>query len=176
MTILVELFFSLFRIFLTQQKKNLEPQQLGISPSEFGLQSPTNNWAQFKDQIFPPHVEQRISDWSHQKLNETITAQKPVTPLKICRSLIDYVKQLTEPTRIFYNTNPGKKTPPNHQNYPGKLDHSTCLCGKIGPSNLSVEDLCKDIFGNEVKKSKKKLFPMLLILFSEGIDVLEFFY
>jgi hypothetical protein len=48
--------------------------------------------------------------------------------------------QLTAPSREFFLNNPGRRLPRDYKLFPGKMDHTTCLCIKIHPFARTLPD------------------------------------
>eukprot|EP01111_Echinosteliopsis_oligospora_P010716 TRINITY_DN3396_c0_g1_i1.p1 TRINITY_DN3396_c0_g1~~TRINITY_DN3396_c0_g1_i1.p1 ORF type:complete len:567 (-),score=176.41 TRINITY_DN3396_c0_g1_i1:303-2003(-) len=57
--------------------------------------------------------------------------KRKLTPEQICDVLIRHSINVTRSSRDFMETNT-KRLPTDYKKYPGKLDHSTCICLKVG--------------------------------------------
>lgn len=141
----------------------IDPRQLGFLPNDLGLSLTNNSWDQFKDFI-PPEVEDKLHKWIEGHINKLI--QKPISPQTIVKDLIQYSVKTTEPIRKFITSNPGKRVPNDYKLFPGKLDHTTCVCVKVGiylknswtkasipqmdMNTSSPEDIWNKLFGSEV--------------------------
>jgi len=55
-----------------------------------------------------------------------------VTCSDISQSVLEYCSKLTQSTRDFMQSNPGKRQPNDYVNFPGKTDHSTIVVTKVG--------------------------------------------
>ncbi len=51
---------------------------------------------------------------------------------EITRAVITHCMKQTEESRGFMELNPGLPLPHDYKKYPGKLDHTTCVCFEIG--------------------------------------------
>lgn len=54
-----------------------------------------------------------------------------VTPTNIINTLIDNARRVTSNTRNFLEKYPNQNEPQDYVNYPGKVDHSTCICIRV---------------------------------------------
>ncbi|EGG25356.1 protein phosphatase 2C-related protein [Cavenderia fasciculata] len=57
-------------------------------------------------------------------------------PSKIANRLIQHCWNTTESSRDFLENNPGKRLPQDYNKYPGKMDHTTCICFRVGEFDL----------------------------------------
>lgn len=55
-----------------------------------------------------------------------------VTPKSVTRALIKHALKMTSNTRTFMEQNPRKRQPEDQRNYPGKMDHTTCISFRVG--------------------------------------------
>ncbi|KAH3765555.1 cyclophilin B [Pelomyxa schiedti] len=54
----------------------------------------------------------------------------------VVRRITDYCTKVTAPSRSFMEENPQRKLPCDYKNFPGKLDHTTCIALRVKPSWL----------------------------------------
>eukprot|EP01105_Mastigella_eilhardi_P009533 TRINITY_DN224_c2_g1_i1.p1 TRINITY_DN224_c2_g1~~TRINITY_DN224_c2_g1_i1.p1 ORF type:complete len:1437 (+),score=327.44 TRINITY_DN224_c2_g1_i1:298-4311(+) len=63
----------------------------------------------------------------------------PVNPKRIVKTLLRHSVKITSSTREFMESHPNTRLPDDYQAFPGKVDHATCLCLKVGtPSSRPV--------------------------------------
>ncbi len=109
---------------------NLDPKNLGFEPKDISPEfSSLTSWP--KDQTTETGFWNSVFAWSDRKLLEVITKSGALTPRNVVRSLVEYTRQITEPTRSFMESNPGKRCPEDLKLYPGKIDHTSGLAVKI---------------------------------------------
>jgi len=122
---------------------NLDPQQHGLTPADLNLESENNSWSTVKDTEKASQVKAK---WMEDKINciafgEDGAASLPpreVMPAKIAQRLIDYAETLVKPGREFMEKNPNTRLPPNYKLYPGKMDHTTVVCFRVGSQQKLV--------------------------------------
>jgi hypothetical protein len=54
------------------------------------------------------------------------------TPLNIVQRVIKHSTSVTKKTRDWMQANPTKREPTDTKAFPGKMDHTTCLCVRVG--------------------------------------------
>ncbi|EGG23063.1 hypothetical protein DFA_05193 [Cavenderia fasciculata] len=65
--------------------------------------------------------------------SSTSAGGKP-NPSDITQKLIEHCSQVTHRARDFMEKFPNKKQPNDYREYPGKMDHTTCVTFQIGRS------------------------------------------
>jgi len=50
--------------------------------------------------------------------------------------VVEYAIATTASTREFMEQNPDKKLPSDYTKYPGKVDHTSCACVKVGKTSF----------------------------------------
>ncbi|KAH3743374.1 1-phosphatidylinositol 4,5-bisphosphate phosphodiesterase delta-4 [Pelomyxa schiedti] len=60
-------------------------------------------------------------------------------PEAIVNSLLEHCVQTTQSSRQFMETNPKQKLPSDYTKFPGKLDHTTCVCILVGATPKSTK-------------------------------------
>lgn len=118
---------------------NCDPQTLGKSPRDFNLDSPT--WEE-AEKVFSEKGQDIKSDFIEKKIQELITKNgtrlRP-KPKAVTRELLKMCWDLTESSRVWMQNNPNKKLPSDYVEFPGKMDHSTCVCFKVGICDESTQ-------------------------------------
>ncbi|EGC32458.1 hypothetical protein DICPUDRAFT_49599 [Dictyostelium purpureum] len=111
---------------------NLDPQQLGIKPTDLGIDS--ESWDK-AGQEFPIESEKAKNDYRQKWLNDHFCSSSNTTedliPQNISDSLLRHCLVTTQSSRDFMETNTSKKLPSDYTLYPGKMDHNTCLVLKV---------------------------------------------
>jgi len=58
----------------------------------------------------------------------------------IANKIINYCLKLTEKTRVYMEAHPNNLQPRDYKDYPGKVDHSTCLVTRVCRSNFRQQE------------------------------------
>lgn len=101
--------------------------------------------------------ELEIFSNEEEKKDERLTSPE-ISCYKIVQRLMNHCFATNRNAATFMQENPTKKLPKDYKLYPGKMDHTTCLCirvqknGKLGSSNHKKEE----------KLSKKKRYKRKL--------------
>jgi len=111
---------------------NLDPQQLGVNPSDLGVQADT--WEK-AGQLFPSETEDAKSDYRRKWLSDHFQTDEQLEPIFISDTLLKHCTVTTQSSRDFMEQNTSKKLPSDYTLYPGKMDHNTCVCFKVGDFN-----------------------------------------
>jgi hypothetical protein len=115
-------YMVLFCLKTTDLKDNLDPQQLGKTPKEFGIEAETWKEAEVS---FPEDTEEAKTNFRNKflssELGEIAKKNKNFTLIDICQHLIQYCWYLTKKGREWMETNSGKKLPSDYALYPGKM-------------------------------------------------------
>lgn len=108
----------------------VEPQTL--CPAEFGGISSWEEAAQLNPKLATNAREHFMSE----KLTGIILngASDPGQLELIVKRITDYCYALTAPSRAFMEEFPQKKLPSDYKDFPGKLDHTTCVAVKLKSS------------------------------------------
>ena len=103
---------------------NFDPQFHGTLPRELGLDF--DAWNKMPNEQAASLKEQ-----------ETVSSMTRMFPdaidsaTQVVQRLLYHVVSLTAKARKFMEENPGKKQPTNYAEFPGKMDHSTCVVYKV---------------------------------------------
>jgi hypothetical protein len=108
---------------------NFNPQIMGKLPSDLGLVVPNNEWK---------HVDSEEANriktrFQLDTLAALLNRNKEKTPFFFTHSLIQHCFKLTHKARNYMEKNPTKAEPNDHTEYPGKMDHATCIAYRVGP-------------------------------------------
>jgi hypothetical protein len=109
---------------------NFDPQELGFLPEEVGL-SDIKTWIEAEKKC-PQETEKIKTNYRINSIQEyliTLMEEKKVDALSvndITTGLLQYCEKVTEKSRSFMETT-GKRLPSDFKNFPGKLDHTTCI-------------------------------------------------
>jgi CRP-like cAMP-binding protein len=126
---------------------NLDPQSFGIPPSELGLEGDAwdtlTDWKRIEEvktayvcemirqMVFGPK-EKNEDVFSDDSLAAPMAIPAAPRPSKldvneIVETLISHAIKTTQSSRDFMENYPDKILPKNYKDYPGKLDHTTCV-------------------------------------------------
>ena len=113
---------------------NFDPQHFGHSPQQHGL--PYASWDDAAAHAHARTQSAKAAYMLHEMLRVIRAAlpapDAPVEPETLVRALVDHVVRVTASSRKWMCENPKKKLPHDYVNFPGKLDHTSCLCLKVG--------------------------------------------
>eukprot|EP01130_Rhizamoeba_saxonica_P018218 TRINITY_DN9045_c0_g1_i1.p1 TRINITY_DN9045_c0_g1~~TRINITY_DN9045_c0_g1_i1.p1 ORF type:complete len:1308 (+),score=321.61 TRINITY_DN9045_c0_g1_i1:4304-8227(+) len=154
---------------------NFDPQHLGISPSQFGIEY--ENWvdimeAEDPDEEVLTKVGKVKETFSLDLLHDIAIGRKPrylsddyqfsgcdlsssgkrkrkkrkrlkkehlftnIQPSVMVDRIIEYCLETTRNTREFMENNPNLGQPKDYKEYPGKMDHTTCVIAKACTTSL----------------------------------------
>lgn len=115
---------------------NFDPQHRGVSPREFNI--PQDKWEDIPDTGL---ISLTKSKYILDEITKLILdEQGNTTPQRITLRLLEFCTNLTKTSRDFMEANPTQKLPGDFKLYPGKLDHATCVCIRVGRVTLSYKD------------------------------------
>ncbi|KAL6043570.1 PPM-type phosphatase domain-containing protein [Balamuthia mandrillaris] len=78
----------------------------------------------------PPRLNGK--DGAKEKGEEEETKRATTTAVEVTNGLVAYCQEHTLVSRDFMEQNPGLPLPKDYKTYPGKLDHTTCVCIRVG--------------------------------------------
>eukprot|EP01119_Soliformovum_irregulare_P000407 TRINITY_DN10280_c0_g1_i1.p1 TRINITY_DN10280_c0_g1~~TRINITY_DN10280_c0_g1_i1.p1 ORF type:complete len:649 (+),score=163.72 TRINITY_DN10280_c0_g1_i1:75-2021(+) len=114
---------------------NLDPQMLGKSPKDVGI--PTDDWE--KAEKLSPEAADLAKTQSRLNVLASIFEKLPNAnepcPSDVVDALVKYAVDLTQPTRAFMEAHSDQKQPADYVQFPGKLDHTTCICIRVGEAS-----------------------------------------
>jgi len=103
---------------------NLDPENLGKCPRDLGYNE--DKW-----ENVPKEESVKIkSQFACSLLVKCL--EKCSTSSMIGEKLIEYARNVTKNTREFLEQNPMTREPDNLKDYPGKMDHTSCICFSVG--------------------------------------------
>lgn len=103
---------------------NFDPEALGEQPGSLGLNQHTWLNVPQKDSI------EARDKYRANRLYEQIEGIKD--PKKVTDTIIRYVVKTTHNQREYLEKNKGGQVPDDFVNYPGKMDHCTCVSFVVG--------------------------------------------
>jgi hypothetical protein len=123
---------------------NLDPQTLGKLPTELKLPSDAK-WTTW-DEVPHDLVARVKSEYMRALLADIVFSGEPKSPSSITDRLINHCLEVTRKAREFMESHPNKKQPTDYIEFPGKMDHTTCVTFVVGhkggsgsPSNNNHE-------------------------------------
>lgn len=120
---------------------NLDPQHLGKVPKdlpkEFNLTG--DKW----DEVDAAKATYAKTSYTTELLqsllatsSSTSSSQDEVPPTPTPKEVADIITahciQVTQKSRDYMESNQGKRLPEDYVQFPGKMDHTTCLCFRVG--------------------------------------------
>lgn len=113
---------------------NLDPQTLGKLPNE--INEPNASWTSWDD--IPHDTLMRMkSEFMRSLLSYIIFSEGDQSPSSITDRLISHCLEVTRKAREFMENNPNKKQPTDYIEFPGKMDHTTCVTFVVGNKGAS---------------------------------------
>jgi len=109
----------------------LDPETLGKTPVEVGL----TGYERWKDVDYDTaeDVKNRFRcEWVEALIKDFQKKLVEVSPKNLTRAIIHHCVSTTSLTREFMEQNPSLDEPDDYKLYPGKMDHTTCLCFRVG--------------------------------------------
>jgi len=103
---------------------NLDPQQLGVNARDAGLD--VDNWSDANAEA----AEQARSSYRVKLLGDIIRAVSR-SPEHIVPEVLKHCLKTNQNAVKWMQEHKGKRLPFDYKSYPGKMDHTTCVCFKI---------------------------------------------
>ncbi|KYR02720.1 protein phosphatase 2C-related protein [Tieghemostelium lacteum] len=140
---------------------NLDPIMLGKAPSDLNINA--KGWEELnqdellkaKTSFMKSLIEELVFEQQQSNLNNSSNSnstipvngssssnveqngkshKKIINPIDITSKLIDHCSKTTHRARDFMEKYPNKRQPNDYKEFPGKMDHSTCVTFQIGHS------------------------------------------
>jgi hypothetical protein len=113
---------------------NLDPQSLGKPPNALGINA--SSW----DEVDLQESEVLKNKFRINLLKSLVGPSMPggLSPSSIVETLLAYCQEINSAAVNWMCENPTKPLPKDYIRYPGKMDHTTCLCfvvGRLPPTN-----------------------------------------
>lgn len=117
---------------------NLDPQSLGLTPSDIGLVG--DNWSADIEGLSAAkskYMCQKISEIVYGENRQESSHKINLDPNEVVEKLINYAIRTTERSKVFMETFPEQNLPVDYKLFPGKLDHTSCVCVKVKKSSFN---------------------------------------
>eukprot|EP00727_Mastigamoeba_balamuthi_P001475 m51a1_g11324 hypothetical protein (567) ;mRNA; f:123144-125467 len=119
---------------------NLDPPSLGIDPGELCDDFRGMTWdaaaehnRELVDEIRQSFMEARleviIADIFRRRSADM--GDKPISPASVTNAVVEYCLRVTSAARSYMEENPAKNQPKDMKEYPGKMDHTTCITIRV---------------------------------------------
>jgi len=140
---------------------NLDPESLGLIPKDLSR----FNIGQYKtwDEVPMRDAIRVKSQYSCQYMKGMLDSCKEESPSEYTNIIVDHCIKTTDNSRKWMEQNPDKAEPKDYKNFPGKMDHATCLSLRVNDSNeLRRKSIIRKNKRNVRRdtKRKKKEFDM----------------
>jgi len=114
---------------------NLDPQIQGLAPSDFGLDA--EDWDSLDVSWINLIKRSYLSHFTEYLVN----CQKgvPLEPRRVKNILVDFCLDNTARSRDYLADHPSNRAPGSYKEYPGKLDHCSIACFRVG--EMSQRDI-----------------------------------
>eukprot|EP01087_Luapelamoeba_hula_P010704 TRINITY_DN2840_c0_g1_i1.p1 TRINITY_DN2840_c0_g1~~TRINITY_DN2840_c0_g1_i1.p1 ORF type:complete len:683 (-),score=113.32 TRINITY_DN2840_c0_g1_i1:34-2082(-) len=113
---------------------NYDPYHRGVPPRQLGLD--VDKWGDLDREL----ALAQTGEFMMEKMTETFLAKtggNRVTPHDVVISLTQGCEQLVRKSSQWMENNPNIGLPVNYAEYPGKMDHATCLCFRVGHNDFT---------------------------------------
>ena len=124
---------------------NFDPQTLGKTPGDIGLSVDTWDFSSLQDtrlqrrcyavrnRFMLTRLRNVIEGASGRSFDEAVATfdTSSLTPDLITSRIMNYVWLTTKKSRQFMESNVHEKLPSDFSCFPGKLDHTTCVCFRV---------------------------------------------
>eukprot|EP01124_Arcella_intermedia_P032476 TRINITY_DN7584_c0_g1_i1.p1 TRINITY_DN7584_c0_g1~~TRINITY_DN7584_c0_g1_i1.p1 ORF type:complete len:1143 (-),score=332.48 TRINITY_DN7584_c0_g1_i1:53-3106(-) len=125
---------------------NLDPETRGLTPKEctkgeFDYES----WDDLPNSV----IEMVKSTYACSLMEKILLDSK--TPKSIVSALIHHAESETRKSREYMEANPNEKEPNDYKSFPGKMDHTSCICFSIG---YKLDTFCTASQKGEKEKEK----------------------
>mmetsp|Transcript_46605 Transcript_46605/g.117355 ORF Transcript_46605/g.117355 Transcript_46605/m.117355 type:complete len:817 (-) Transcript_46605:7-2457(-) len=133
----LKLFFSLCQpddiILLVSDgvHDNLDPQTLGKSPDELGLLC--TKW----EDLPAEEANVRRQRWATDFMQKMLGQTRP-EPESFTNVLVEHSLQVNQRSRKFMLDYPSRRLPSDFKEFPGKMDHTTCMAFRVGCAGNST--------------------------------------
>eukprot|EP01102_Stenamoeba_stenopodia_P000971 TRINITY_DN10882_c0_g1_i2.p1 TRINITY_DN10882_c0_g1~~TRINITY_DN10882_c0_g1_i2.p1 ORF type:complete len:1058 (+),score=235.92 TRINITY_DN10882_c0_g1_i2:60-3233(+) len=107
---------------------NLDAVQLGMEPSEFGFSF--TDWHSVSTPQERTTVEAAL-DAHRSMVVSKIIEKTDKSVQQVTAAILQYCIEVNKKAADWMTNNPGKKLPSNYKLYPGKMDHTSCVCLKV---------------------------------------------
>eukprot|EP00026_Physarum_polycephalum_P008687 Phypoly_transcript_08783.p1 GENE.Phypoly_transcript_08783~~Phypoly_transcript_08783.p1 ORF type:complete len:354 (+),score=61.95 Phypoly_transcript_08783:206-1267(+) len=111
---------------------NLDPQTLGKLPADLAL--PNKAW----EELTHDSLLKVKAEYMKKLLRDIIFHQDDPSPSKITDRLITHCLEVTRKSREYMEEDMGRKQPMDYIEYPGKMDHTTCVTFVVGRRSPSA--------------------------------------
>jgi len=122
---------------------NLDPELLGKFPSDLDESiDEGTSWKELPAPLMARIKTRYREDTLASLINHTLT-----TPQDICQALVEYSRKVTYASRSFMEQRPSEELPEDYTLYPGKMDHTSCICLSVcSRENVSDSNMVRDAF------------------------------
>jgi Protein phosphatase 2C len=113
---------------------NLDPSQLGLEPAD--LDCSFAQWGSDQEaaaQVKSLFRSRLIEHWVLAGLDE-------VSPRTVVDRALHHAKSITARSREIMEKHPSLKQPRDYRVFPGKMDHTTAMCFRVGPGQPKLEE------------------------------------
>jgi hypothetical protein len=108
---------------------NLDPQHLGKLPKDMPKSmnlEPVSDWSR----VDQAKAEQAKNVFRIAFLEKHV--EGATDSLDLCNRLVEHCLKTTSASRRFMMENAGRKVPEDYRSFPGKMDHTSCVCLRVG--------------------------------------------
>jgi len=132
---------------------NFDPETLGKTPDSCGLLG-VETWSEVnRDEVHAAKV--KFAEEFVKKLIEEVDTEEELDPLHVVSSVIKNALNTTQNSRNWLEAS-DQRLPNDYTRFPGKMDHTTCVCFRVGDSNIEKAEAVSMLppFSSEEKEEK----------------------
>ncbi|KAL6057011.1 TipA [Balamuthia mandrillaris] len=107
---------------------NFDPRMLGKMPRDIGIAA--DQWDLSYSDV---EAERAKNKYRNAVLKRLLCKRsESLAPAHITKTLIEYCFEATQVCREWMEQHPNQRQPDDYQQFPGKMDHTTCICFVVG--------------------------------------------
>lgn len=112
---------------------NLDPEYLGLFPRDLASLLPGLEMSEVPTSWSAPSqgLNSIKATYRSAMLKKLIAASSPLSPSSLTHSILTHCTNVTASSRQYLRDHPTKYLVTDHVQYPGKLDHATCLVYQV---------------------------------------------
>eukprot|EP01120_Amphizonella_sp_Union-15-10_P005480 TRINITY_DN1630_c0_g1_i2.p1 TRINITY_DN1630_c0_g1~~TRINITY_DN1630_c0_g1_i2.p1 ORF type:complete len:390 (-),score=69.41 TRINITY_DN1630_c0_g1_i2:82-1251(-) len=119
---------------------NLDPEQLGLNPSDLDIQIPKRSIKDVKEWSSLDRQEaEDVKNIHRESFILNLIKRGKDSPKELNDELINHCDVTTKSSRDFMEQNPHTPQPMDYLKYPGKMDHTTCITFCVLPPTKDEE-------------------------------------
>ena len=127
---------------------NFDPQMNNLYPKDLGVKQ--ESW----EDCLPSEANAAKAEWRTSEMGKIVESNDPSVEDMVDK-LITYCEDKNKAAQDFMKEHQGKKLPNDYELYPGKMDHTTVVCMKVG--EIPTAMLTAEFENPQFYKSRSKI-------------------